>query len=188
MFILVTGQGNTYEYAERVRNYLSYRGTACLSYNFEEPVEAMHDGAMISLQQYADVIDLPIKDIYGGPKDLDLMTSSRAWLEDKLPLCKLAHARINTLTARWVELDMHYVVIVYGNMTKKDLEAFPGSYKVLLSFGEQESRDNSASLNDCAVCNIFDQVVDTIKTTPDEAANLIGASYNDKIRSLLRRT
>lgn len=176
------------DYAERIRNRFSYRGMACIVYNFQEPAEAMHDGAIIALQQYSGVIELPIKDVFSEEKDFSLLNFSRAWLERRLPLQKIAHARINSITARWQELGMLYVVVVYGNMTKKDLEEFPRSYKVLLDCGKQESRSNTGSLNDCAVSNIFDQVVDTSKAPPDEAANLICAKFTDKITSKLETT
>lgn len=183
MLILITGEGAK-SCSEGVRNRLSYIGHPVISYDFEEPCENLHDAAMLALQQYKDIAELPVKNIFDGPKDDLFMWKVRTWLESSgIPLSLLAKGRIKALTSRWEELGMIYTIIVYGNIGRTDLEEFPDSYKVLLDCSKKESRPETVHFNDCAVSNIFDQVVDTSKVTPEEAAVLISTSYTDKIKS-----
>jgi hypothetical protein len=183
MLILITGDGAK-ACAEGVRNRLSYIGHPVINYDFEEPCGNLHDAAMLALQQYKDIAVLPVKNIFDGPRDDSFMWKVSTWLEASgIPLSLLAKGRIKELTARWEELGMLYTVIVYGNIGQKDIEEFPDAYKVFLDGSKKEYYLATVHFNDCAVSNIFDQVVDTSKATPEEAVTLISTSYTDKIKS-----
>ena len=183
MLILITGDGAK-ECSELIRNRLSYIGHPVISYDFEEPCNNLHDGAMLALLQYKDIIDVPVKNIFDDPRDEQFVWKIKTWLEmNNISLQTIAKARVRKLTERWEELGMIYTVIIHGNIGQKDIEGFPESYKVFLDCSKKESRPESVHFNDCAVSNIFDQVVDTNKMTTEEAATLISTSYTDKIKS-----
>ena len=189
MIILISGESDAAaKCAERLRNHMSYRGMACITYDFEEPAHQMHDGAMIALQTYGAIIDLPIKDVFAEPRCDRLEGFIKVWLERRVPLREIAQARIESMTARWKELKMLYVVIIHGDMIKKDIGRFKASYSVRLNCSELESCPELGHFDDCAVSDIFDLVVDTNKMSFDEAATLIGESFNDKIVSMLHKT
>ena len=183
MLILITGDGAR-ECAEGVRNRLSYIGHPVISYNFEEPCDSLHDAAMLALQQYKTMVDLPVKNVFEGPRDESFVWKVKTWLEASgISLQTIAKARVRKLTERWEELGMLYTVIIYGNIGQQDIEVFPDSYRVFLGCRNKEHCLEYVHFNDCAVSNIFDQVVDTNKVTPEEAATLISTSYTDKIKT-----
>lgn len=188
MIVLVVGSAaEAPEYAERLRNHLSYLGNACITYNYREPAEQMHDGALLALQQYSNLLKIPRVDVFEGPKDESLLALAEAWLEKNMPLHTVADARLKSMTGRWEELKMNYVAIVFGNMKKEDVERFPESFRVLLGCSSQNSGPSQLHFKDCALSNIFDCVVDTSKVNADEAAAFINASLRDKLASALKK-
>lgn len=184
MNIFITGYDLTKEYAEALRNFMSSRGMTCYSYDFEEPVRQMHDSVLLALQQY-DV--LPERDVFSGPIDRALASNLRSWLtyDAFIPLSTFAEKRLDPITARWDELNIIYYTIIYGDLSLHNLSWRPDSYKILL---KGESRPVRDDFNDCAISNIFDQVVDTNKVTPEEAANLIAALLRDKMNTVFSKT
>lgn len=183
MLILITGYC-AQACSEILRNRLSYIGHPVISYDFEEPCGNIHDAAMLALQQYKNIVDLPVKNVFEGPRDGGFMWKVKTWMElSNISLQTIAKARVRKLTERWDELGMLYTVIIYGNIGQTDIEGFPDSYRVFLDCSKKENCLEYVHFNDCAVSNIFDQVVDTNKVTTEEAANLICTSYTDKIKS-----
>lgn len=183
MLILITGDGAR-ECAEGVRNRLSYIGHPVINYDFEEPCAHLHDAAMLALQQYKDIVDLPVKNVFDGPRNEQFVWRIKTWLElSNISLQTIAKARVRKLTERWDELGMLYTVIIHGNIGQPDIEGFPDSYRVFLDCRNKEHCLEYVHFNDCAVSNIFDQVVDTNKVTTEEAATLISTAYTDKIKS-----
>jgi hypothetical protein len=182
MLILLTGDADGL-HAEALRNYFSYRGTACIAYDFEAPVQHVHYAAMMALQPYKECMDAMFHSLEDSQRSL---ADLRSWIEKTIPLHVIANAHIKNLVQTWDELKMYYVVIIHGNMTKLDMEAFPQSLKVLINDGEiSESTGCSMVSSDCAGCDIFDLVVDTSMSKPNEAASTIGESLHSKIMSAL---
>jgi hypothetical protein len=182
MFILLTGDASGL-HAEALRNYFSYRGTACITCDLETPVQQVHYAAKMALQPYRGDIDPAAEALENSKQSL---AELRSWIEKVTPLHVIANAHIKKLVQTWDELKMYYVVIVHGNMNKLDMEAFPQSLKVLINNGEiPGSAGCSTVSSDCAGCDIFDLVVDTSVSKPNEAASTIGESLHSKIMSAL---
>ena len=182
MFILLTGDADGL-HAEALRNYFSYRGTACLIYDFEAPVQQVHYAARMALQPYRGDLELAA-DVLENSKQS--FAELRSWIEKSTPLHVIANVHIKKLVQTWDALKRYYVVIVYGNMNKLDMEAFPQSLKVLINNGEISGLAGCSTVSsDCAGCDIFDLVVDTSMSKPNEAASTIGESLHSKIMSAL---
>jgi hypothetical protein len=164
MLLLLTGD-SAGEVAERLRNYFSYRGVACVICDFWEPANLMHDAAMLSLQQFSQYVELPVKDIFGESRNASF----------------LQHAR------DWDELQLSYVVILHGEMTTENLEKFPKSYKILLTQGKIPDCPEPDHSDEGAAYYVFDGAVDMNRSTPEDAANFIGANLYQKNKDVYIR-
>lgn len=188
MNILICGKQASGKTAvtKALQGYFSYRGTASFIYDYLHPLNELHDVIYVVGKQY------------GMPetfKDNALMGCLYNW---NPYLCLIAAVKsINEATERWKELNMFYVAVVDGVIEPKTLPTFPG-FKVYLDCPKEdrmkrledpatsrgESHPLESGFNDCAVCDIFDLVVDTSKHSPEEVANLIGTQFLDKMKSV----
>lgn len=193
MYILLCGKQATGKDAVSValRDYYSYRGTACYTYDFMEPIHEAHDAVFIALHRH------------GMPKPPDgkyskvAMQSIYDWLHLMLPT--FMGRSVKPIVQRWVDLKMFHITVIHGMTKKEHVTGFPTAYKVLLECDLDERvkrvgreppdvfclRDHSHPIEtgfcDCAARDIFDLVVDTTKNTPDKVASLIGESLHTKL-------
>jgi len=193
MYVLICGKQGSGKSAvtEKLRDYFTYRGTACYSYDYLTPVYDVIEAVKIALSQH-----------YISPKDIaDSVLLERVF--DWFPACwkDIVIAKTNDTTARWDELGMHYVAIIDGAPSLDVIDLFErkGAFKVYLDCPidirnersnniREESHPLEAGFNDCAVSNIFDLVVDTSKSSPEEVANLIGTEFQNKLKKAFTQT
>lgn len=190
MFLLVcgkTGSGKRIVSSELIK-YFGYRGVACYEYDYQSPLDDIEEAAGVILSRYLTPEE--IEDNTSEPLSMHL----RIWASDVLFL--LATRQIKQVTARWDDVKLHYIAIVRG-MDPRETYDFSPAFKVLLTCtdkvretrlqarGEDPSRGGhlDLGLDDYAVSDIFDLVVDTSVLGPDEVAALIGESLHDKMMS-----
>ena len=167
MFLLIYG-GDGDRLSEELRNYYTYRATACYEYDFMGRIDDMVETLGIHLGSANMTASLSMRlkrAIYRETKDI---------------LIREARADINLVTARWDELNLHHIVIIRNIPQDMNLALFP-SYKIFMM--KEESHFENSDLHDCAVSNNFDLVVDTLTHDPREVAALIGESLHRKMIS-----
>lgn len=190
MYLVLAGDIITKEYAEEIRKYYSYRGTACVTIDFEEVLGQLHDSVILTLANYiknfAPAVRMPLQaNVFDDPKDLSLLKVLRDWVESKVEYSGFSRARADKTSERWRELNMHHILIIYGNMNEADVRKFPDSYRVYLK--GKEGHPLLSHFDDCAVGNIFDLVVDTGKIQKEAVADLVGTSLHHKLLSSITR-
>lgn len=188
MNILICGKQASGKTAvtKALQDYYSYRGSACFTYDYLRPLNELQDVIYVVGKEYG------LSDTGG---DTALMGCLYNW---NPYLCLVAAVKnINEATERWKELDLFYITVVDGIVERETLATFPGM-KVYLDCPKDdrmkrlgdpskhrgEGHPLESGFNDCAVCDIFDLVVDTNKHSPEEVANLIGTEFLDKMKTV----
>jgi hypothetical protein len=167
MFLLIYGRGGE-KLSEELKAYYSYRGTACYEYDF-----------MSNLDDMVETLGIHLGSESMTP---ELLSRLRGSIYDatKAIIVKNVTDSVQSVTARWEELNLHFTAVIRNIQPDADLGLFP-SYKIFMM--EEESHFESSDLHACAVSNNFDLVVDTLTHDPREVAALIGESLHRKMMS-----
>jgi type IV secretory pathway VirB6-like protein len=174
----------TQEIKDAVQKYYAFRGTACYFYDYTTLLDSLDD----ALKTVFDFNDIKVSEV----NLLHIRKALYDCCKDILP--KHADKTIYEITEQWINLNMHHITVIWGVPSPQDLSLFESHYRVLLQ-GEDKHVGHifnkchplEVGFNDCAVSNIFDQVVDTIKHSPEEVATLIGAALHDKMMTVFNR-
>lgn len=198
MLITLCGPRGSGKYttAEALKKYFGYRGMPCYCYDYWTPLNHMYDALAMAMQSY----DLTLPRTWRNYKDRD--TTLQDAIYRLIPVSdwqRIVKEEITKVTQRWEELKVHYVIVLYGVPTPDELHRFNDAFRVWLNIPATELsqrvevilEENSHIINqgfhDCAVSDIFDLVVDTSKSTPDEVASQIGTTFQEKISSVFKR-
>lgn len=174
---------------EKLRDYFTYRGTACYTYDYMTPITNIIESMQIV-----------------GPESLQYGATLQGILY-KWGVLGWKTACVDTVaeaTSRWRELGLHFIAIIDG-APKEMIRAYKdgGAFAVYLNCPDEvrhnrlEGFDGSArgeghpievGFNDCAVSDIFDLVVDTSEHSPEEVASLIGTEFQNKINDAFKKT
>lgn len=196
MYLLLCGRHGTGKrsVSHELIKYFSYRYTACYMYNFMSPLEDIEGAADIVVSQ-----NLSREEIRGAT-DGDLASHLYSW--GKKLLGPLALKQIGVIIERWEVLKLHHITVVRG-VPPAEVSLFGPAFKVLLTCNEEDAKARIENVqeiprkgghpleidfDDCAVCDIFDLVVDTSAVSRSEAATLIGESLHDKMLSPFKGT
>lgn len=194
MHILVCGKpgsGKT-EITNQLRQHFTFRGHACYALDYMAPIYQVYHAVYLVAKQYD--IDQPVL-------DQDLISHIMRWGDSNLQgwsWSQCVKNQMSKITQRWEELKMFYVGIIKGVPYPQDLSLFPGSFKVYLDCSQEVRKERLKAINkpfagdghpteigfnDCAVCDIFNLVVDTKNKTPSEVTEIITHSFHDKLHA-----
>jgi hypothetical protein len=162
MFLFIYGKHD--DVCEELKSYYNFRATAYYEWDYMNLLDSMVESVGIVLEDNAN------DELMGRIKSALLRETYEV-------LAKSSIRQLRKVTARWDELNMHFIGVVKNIPEFVMLDAEP-SYKVLLK--NKESYPPGRALNDCAVSNNYDQVIETIDKDPKEVAALIGDSLHRK--------
>lgn len=202
MKIIICGRQGTGKsaVAEALRDFFIYRGTACYVYDYLNPLVDMCNAVYIAGSHHG--LQRPCAS--ESMIDPDLLASMYTWTTKNALIPAAASRNISDVTSEWDRHRLFYVAIVDGVVDCAQLSALSG-FRVYLHCEENKRisrvkldprgsllRENDHPLevgfNDCAESNIFDLVVDTSKSSPEEIATLIGTKFLDKLDDVFKQT